>query len=60
MRRSSDDAWLSAIGVYFSPRAWRGVKFSVQVDNLWDDRFEEVPAVPAGRRQGSLGVSYVY
>lgn len=60
LRRSSDDAWLSAIGVYYAPRAWRGVKVSLQVDNLWDDRFEEVPAVPAGRRQGSLGLSYAY
>jgi len=59
-RRGGDEAVISALGVYFSPRSVRGLKFSVQVDNLWDENFEEVPAVPAGRRQLSAGLTYVY
>jgi hypothetical protein len=32
----------------------------VQVDNLWDSDFQEVPAVPAARRQLSASVSYAW
>jgi hypothetical protein len=32
----------------------------VLVDNLWDNRFQEVPAVPAAPRQISFGVGYVW
>lgn len=60
LRRSSDDAWLSSLGVYVSPKSWRGVRLSLQVDNLWDDSFEEVPAVPAGGRLASVGLTYTY
>ncbi len=28
------------------------------VDNLWDSDFQEVPAVPAARRQISIGAAY--
>jgi hypothetical protein len=34
------------------------VTVSLQAENLWNDDFEEVPAVPAGRRQVVLGVTY--
>jgi len=27
---------------------------------VWDDRFQEVPAVPASRRQISIGASYAW
>jgi hypothetical protein len=34
------------------------VELSALVDNLWDSAFQEVPAVPAARRQFSLGAAY--
>lgn len=51
-------ALLAAAGVYFQPRAMPGWEFSFLVDNLWDDDFQEVPAVPAGRRQWALGATW--
>lgn len=54
----SDHALLSAIGLYYLPRAWRGWEASVLVDNLWNSRFQEVPAVPASPRQVACGLSY--
>jgi hypothetical protein len=33
----------------------RGVELSLLVDNMWDSDFQEVPAVPAARRQFSAG-----
>ena len=60
LRKSGDDALLSSAGVYFSPAAIKGLRLSVEVENLWDSDFEEVPAVPAARRQFSVGLSYAW
>jgi hypothetical protein len=57
-RASSRDAFLTAASVAYSPATWNGVTVSLQAENLWNDDFEEVPAVPAGRRQVVLGVTY--
>jgi outer membrane cobalamin receptor len=53
-----DEAFLTGIGLYYLPRAWRGFEFSFRVDNLWDTDFQEVPSVPAGRRQWIAGAAY--
>ncbi len=53
-----DNAVLSSLGLYYLPPRARGLEFSLLVDNLWDDDFQEVPAVPAARRQLSVGVAY--
>ena len=55
-----DDAVSTALGVSYRPIAWRGAEFTIQADNLWDSEFQDVPAVPAARRQVSAGVSYVW
>lgn len=57
-RVGGDEAILGLLGIYFSPRAIRGLTMGAQIDNLWDEDFEEVPAVPAGRRQASVGLTY--
>ncbi|MBP6508541.1 MAG: TonB-dependent receptor, partial [Opitutaceae bacterium] len=46
-----DEAVLSALALAWRPQAWRGVELSLQVDNLWNTNFQEVPAVPAANRQ---------
>jgi vitamin B12 transporter len=51
-----DEAVMTTIGVHYRPPRLPALELSLQVDNLWDDDFEEVPAVPAGRRQLSAGV----
>jgi vitamin B12 transporter len=53
-----NDAFLSAFGLYYLPPGVRGLEFSLLVDNLWDSSFQEVPAVPAARRQFAVGAAY--
>ncbi len=57
LRQSDDEALLSSAGLYFSPARMKGLRFSLEVENLWDSEFQEVPAVPAAQRQLSAGVS---
>lgn len=52
-----DEALLSSLGLFYLPPRWRGWEFSLLTDNLWNSRFQEVPAVPAGRRTVTLGVT---
>ena len=53
-----EQAWGAAVGLYYLPPRLRGVEFSALVDNLWDSDFQQVPGVPAARRQYSVGVAY--
>ncbi len=53
-----DSALLTSVGVYWLPVAMRGLELSLRVDNAWDDDFQEVPAVPAARRQWAAGVAW--
>ena len=55
-----DESLATAVGLSFRPAAWRGFEIAVQVDNLWDSDFQDVPAVPAGPRQVSGGVNYTW
>ena len=48
----------SSLGLVYHPVDWKGVEFSALADNLWDNRFQEVPAVPAAKRQVSIGAGY--
>jgi vitamin B12 transporter len=53
-----DHPVLSSLGLYYLPPQLRGWEFSVQADNLWNSDFQEVPAVPAARRQIAAGVTF--
>ncbi len=53
-----DAATLSSFGLYYLPPRLPGVEFSLLVDNLWDSSFQEVPSVPAARRQFSAGAAW--
>jgi len=55
-----DDALISALGLSFRPAALAGFEVTVQVDNLWDRDFQDVPGVPAARRQISAGIAYAW
>jgi hypothetical protein len=35
----------------------RKFEVTILVDNVWDDDFEEVPAVPAARRQAAISAT---
>lgn len=58
--QGGDDAVFSALAVAYRPEGWRGFEATVQVENLWDSEFQEIPAVPASPRQIAAGVSYVW
>ncbi len=55
-----DRAVLSSLSLAYRPAAWRRTTFTLQADNLWNSNFQEVPAVPASRRQVSAGVAYAW
>ncbi len=55
-----DDAITTAASLAYRPSAWRGVELTAGVDNAWDSDYQEVPAVPAARRQFSFGASYTW
>src|SRR5690606_1911173 len=41
-----DRAALSSLGLYWRTPWARQLQLSLQVDNVWDSEFEEIPAVP--------------
>jgi len=51
LRVGDERAFISAAGVHLFPSKARRLEISLLVDNLWDEDFEEIPAVPAARRQ---------
>jgi vitamin B12 transporter len=50
-------AVISSLGLVYRPPRTEPLEFSLQVDNLWNADFQEVPAVPAARRQVSAGMT---
>ncbi len=55
-----DWALSTAVGLSYRPAWRRGLELSLRVDNVWDDPFQEVPAVPASPRQFSLAAAYLW
>jgi vitamin B12 transporter len=55
-----NDAVISSFSLAYRPAAWRRTTLTLMADNLWNSSFQEVPAVPASRRQVSASVAYVW
>lgn len=55
-----NDAIISSLSLTYRPAAWRRTTFTMQADNLWNSSFQEVPAVPAARRQLSASLAYAW
>ena len=53
-----DETVISSVGIFYLPKAIRGLEVSLSADNLWASNFQEVPAVPASGRQLVAGVTY--
>lgn len=51
LRVGDDTAFITAAGLNLFPSKGRRFELSILVDNVWDDDFQEIPAVPASRRQ---------
>jgi outer membrane receptor protein involved in Fe transport len=58
--RGGDEPFVSSLGVTYRPAALRRVSIAVQADNLWDAEYQEVPGVPASRRQISAMAGYTW
>jgi hypothetical protein len=56
--QGGNQAVISSLGLFYRPPEWRNTDLHLQVDNLWDSAFQQVPAVPAARREISAGVTY--
>ncbi len=55
-----DEAVLSTAALAFRPARWRRVELTAQIGNIWNSRFQEVPAVPASPRTWSVGATVVW
>lgn len=53
-----DSAVMSSLGLYYTPPVAKRWQLSARVDNLWDDDFQDVPAVPAASRQWMAGATW--
>jgi outer membrane receptor protein involved in Fe transport len=58
LRRSEREAVISSLGLSYVSPIERRLELSLQVTNLWNSDFEEIPAVPATPRQASAGVNW--
>ncbi len=58
LRRSSDNAALTSLGLVVFVPEFEGLELSMAVDNLFNSSFEEIPATPAARRQVSFYFTY--
>ena len=57
-RNDTEEAWLSSVGLFWRPSFSERLELSVQVDNLWDSDFEEIPATPAAPRLVAVGARW--
>lgn len=55
-----DETLNSALGVVYRVPALDGLELSLQVDNVWNSNYQEVPGVPASRRLISGGITYAW
>lgn len=60
LRKSGRHPLISSVGVYYTLKDAPRLRFSVEIENLWNSDFEEVPAVPAAKRQLSVGAVYAW
>ncbi|PTX90856.1 TonB-dependent receptor [Opitutus sp. ER46] len=55
-----DEAVLTTVALAWRPTAWRRVELTAQMDNVWNSRFQDIPAVPASPRTWSVGANYTW
>jgi vitamin B12 transporter len=55
-----DRAVFTTAGVVIRPAMLHNLELTAQVDNVWNSSFQAVPAVPATRREWSMGASLIW
>lgn len=46
------------LGLAYRPAAFQRLEVTLLIENLWDERFQEIPAVPASPRQPSFSAAW--
>ncbi len=60
LRNGDDSAFFSHVTFTYSPAQIEGLSLVLAVDNLWDERFEEIPGTPGRGDQYSATVTYFW
>ena len=60
LRNGDDSAFFSHVTLTYSPAQIEGLSLVLAVDNLWDERFEEIPGTPGRGDQYSATVTYFW
>ncbi|APD87338.1 TonB-dependent receptor [Alteromonas sp. Mex14] len=60
LRNGSDAAFFSHATLTYSPAQIEGLSLLLAVDNLWNERFEEIPGTPGRGEQYSATLTYFW
>ena len=60
LRSSSDTAFFTQLTVTYTAPTIAGLSIVVAADNLWNERFEEIPGTPGRARQFSATLTYAW
>ncbi len=60
LRHGSNEVVNSSLGLSWQVPEVSGLRLNALADNLWNQGFQEVPGVPAARREWSVGATYVW
>ncbi len=60
LRNGSDSAFFSHATLTYSPAQIEGLSLVLAVDNLWNERFEEIPGTPGRGEQYSATLTYFW
>ena len=60
LRNGSDAAFFSHATLTYSPAQIEGLSLVLAVDNLWNERFEEIPGTPGRGEQYSATLTYFW
>ncbi|GMM73229.1 hypothetical protein MTsDn5_31820 [Alteromonas gracilis] len=60
LRNGSDSAFFSHATLTYSPAQIEGLNLVLAVDNLWNERFEEIPGTPGRGEQYSATLTYFW
>ena len=60
LRNGSDAAFFSHATLTYSPAQIEGLNLVLAVDNLWNERFEEIPGTPGRGEQYSATLTYFW
>ena len=60
LRNGDDNALFTHLTVTYTPSQLPGVNLVFAVDNLWNEKFEEVPGTPGRGEQYSVTANYTW